>query len=185
MAYHLVCSLPITSCYLLQCSPSLVTFLLSPLLPTASFYYCLGFPVPCRARAFPLHCIVSGLSLHLSPVCILILRLIFIELSCPLQWLLLSVHISTGWQTLLICCYKLRSMQWNSEVWLWHTRLAPAITHLDVRSVQSEAGSLAGLSAKSINISSNYQLSARAKNHNCTLFLIAKAGCQAWTVESW
>lgn len=45
---------------------------------------CLGIPAPYCARAFPLHCLIFGLSLHLSPVCIL--TLIFIELPCMFQW---------------------------------------------------------------------------------------------------
>lgn len=114
-----LCSLSITSCYLLLYSSSLATVLLLHVkqcdesLPPG----CLGIPAPYCARAFPLLCIIFGLSLHLSPVCIL--TLVFIELPCTFQWLLLSVHIARGWQTALICFYKLQSMQWNSEVWLW------------------------------------------------------------------
>jgi len=52
-------------------------------------------------------------------------------------------------------------MKFRSLALALQDRLAPTITQLDVRSVQREAGSLAMLSAKSINIRSNYQLSTR------------------------
>lgn len=85
MSCHFVCSLSITSCYLLLYSPSLATVLLLHVkqcdesLPPG----CLGIPAPYCARAFPLICIIFGLSLHLSPVCIL--TLVFIELPCTFQ----------------------------------------------------------------------------------------------------
>lgn len=59
MLYHLVCSLSITSCYLLQYSPPLVTILLLHVKLCAEFWpsCCLGIPTPYHTRAFPLHCI--------------------------------------------------------------------------------------------------------------------------------
>lgn len=150
VSYHLVCWLSITSCYLLQYSLPLVTLLLLHEKQRAESWppCCLGIPAPYRARAFPLLCIIFGLSLHLSPVCIL--TLVFIELPRTFQWLLLGVHIARGWQTALICFYKLQKFR-SLALTLWD-RLASTVTQLDVGSIQSKAGSAAVLWAKSINI---------------------------------
>lgn len=113
MLYHLVCSVSITSCYLLQYSPPLVTILsmwnsvLNPCLPAALVSLRLTVP-----------------ELFLCIVSFLVSLFIYHQFAFWL-WFLLnspvcsSEHIARGWQTALIFFYKLQSMQWNSEVWLW------------------------------------------------------------------
>lgn len=131
-----------------------------------------------RASAFRLHCIISGLCLHLSLVCILTLKLVFIELSCP------PSDCSSMYAFLYIdkllwfafINYKIRRE--IQKFGFGTTRQACSHSHSSwcVRSILSKAGSLAVRRAKSINIRGNYRLSAREKNVNCRLLLITKAG---------
>lgn len=81
MSYHLVCSLSITSCYLLQYSPPLVTILHVKQCAESWPPCCLGIPEPYHARAFL--CIVSFFSL--SSFITSLHSLFFIELSGTFQ----------------------------------------------------------------------------------------------------
>lgn len=165
MAYHRVCSLPITSCYLTQYSP------FPSLFETLHWVCC--FLLCCFTAPLASLCLMVP-ELVFCIVSLLISLFIYHQLVfCFIDWYvtLFSVCRSADWQTPLTCFDKCWSVQRNSEFLLWHYKpnLLPQSVTL-MQWAQSQAGSLAVQFAEPINTRSNYQLVSGLKITNADDF---------------